>query len=166
MRHSTHPPNQKEERRCAWVHGCMSASDRRLFWETVACQPQVSRWNANRNVKGTPGRGWAQQKIDWGGGRPSAGRPPSIHFLPWSSSAFPLAFLFAFHRETCVWQATVSQKNLLSDALCQTHFVKNSCAGFFLTKCIWQNNEKLKQIIKNDNKWQKHWHFWIWLQRK
>ena len=25
--------------------------------------------------------------------------PPAIPFLPWSSSAFPLAFLFAFHTE-------------------------------------------------------------------
>ena len=40
----------------------------------------------------------AEKKL-WGGGRPSAGRPPTISSLPWSSSAFPLAFLSAFHTE-------------------------------------------------------------------
>ena len=28
-----------------------------------------------------------------------AGRPPTFPFLPWSSSAFPLEFLSAFHME-------------------------------------------------------------------
>ena len=30
---------------------------------------------------------------------------------------------------------------------------------------IMNNYEKLIKITKNNKKWQKHWHFWIWLQR-
>ena len=36
------------------------ALDKKHLW--------ISVWNANRNVKGTPGRGWAQQKRNGGGG--------------------------------------------------------------------------------------------------
>ena len=35
------------------------------------------------------------EKKRWGA---AFGRPPTVSFLPWSSSAFPLAFLSAFHR--------------------------------------------------------------------
>ena len=37
-----------------------------------------------------------------------------------------------------VGQPQFLKKTFCQDALCQSHFVKNSCAGFFLTKCIWE----------------------------
>ena len=60
----------------------------------MKCQTEMSRGPLAEEDHG--------RKEIVGGGQPSAGRPPTISLLPWSSSAFPLAFLFAIHTETQV----------------------------------------------------------------
>ena len=54
------------------------------------------------------------------GGVAAFGRPPPFFFLPWSSSAFPLAFLSAFHRGSMVNQY------YFSDAYANTHLNANA----------------------------------------
>ena len=61
---------------------------------------RVSCTNDRQKCQGDPWQRMSTaEKKNSGGGRPSAGRPPLFFFLPWSSSAFPLAFLFGFHTE-------------------------------------------------------------------